>query len=97
MYPGKWAQRRADEPLFVFEPSGAVVTFADYERDANRMAHLLRDVDQAAGGLGFADHVAFLLENRPELLVAEGGADRTGLYFTLVNSCLLYTSDAADE
>ena len=92
MYPGDWAQRRADEPLFVFEPSGTVVTFAEYERDANRMAHLLRDVHQEAGGLGFADHVAFLLENRPELLVAEGGADRTGLYFTLVNSFL-----SADE
>ena len=87
MYPGEWAQRRADEPLFVFEPSGTVVTFAEYERDANRMAHLLREA-----GLGFADHVAFLVENRPELLVAEGGADRTGLYFTLVNSFL-----SADE
>jgi len=87
VYPGEWAQRRADEPLFVFEPSGTVVTFAEYERDANRMAHLLREA-----GLGFADHVAFLVENRPELLVAEGGADRTGLYFTLVNSFL-----SADE
>lgn len=87
MYPGEWAQRRADEPLFVFEPSGTVVTFAEYERDANRMAHLLRDA-----GLGLRDHVAFMAENRPELLVAEGGADRTGLYFTLVNSFL-----SADE
>ena len=87
MYPGEWAQRRADEPLFVFEPSGTVVSFAEYERDANRMAHLLRDA-----GLGFGEHVAFLVENRPELLVAEGGADRTGLYFTLVNSFL-----SADE
>jgi acyl-CoA synthetase (AMP-forming)/AMP-acid ligase II len=83
VYPGEWARRRADEPLFVFEPSGTVVTFAEYERDANRMAHLLRDV-----GLGLRDHVAFMVENRPELLVAEGGADRTGLYFTLVNSFL---------
>ncbi|MFN8025314.1 MAG: hypothetical protein U0W40_02825 [Acidimicrobiia bacterium] len=59
MYPGEWAERRTNEPLFVFEPSGTVVTFAEYERDANRMAHL-RD-----SGLALRDHVALMVENRP--------------------------------
>jgi long-chain acyl-CoA synthetase len=83
MYPGKHAVTRADEPIFVFEPSGTTVTFAEYEAAANRIAHLLRDA-----GLGHGDHVAFFMENLPELLECEGAAERTGLYFTCVNSYL---------
>ena len=63
-------------------PSGEVVTFAEYEAAANQVAHLLRET-----GLR-QDHVAIFMDNDPAMLIAEGGAERTGLYFTPVNSYL---------
>ena len=63
------------------------MTYAEYEAAANRVAHLYR-----AQGLQRMDHVAFLMENNPRMLEAEGGAERTGLYYTCINSYL-----AADE
>src|SRR5579875_2144150 len=63
--------------------SGQVVTFADYEADADRAARHLRSLDVATG-----DHVAIFSENTPRMLVAEAGAERAGVYFTLVNSYL---------
>ena len=44
----------------------------------NRVAQLLR-----AAGLRRGDHIAFFMENNPRLLEIEGGAERTGLYYTL--------------
>jgi long-chain acyl-CoA synthetase len=63
--------------------SGEVITFGDYEARANRLAHLFR-----ACGLERLDHVAFFMENNPRLLECEGAAERTGLYYTCVNSYL---------
>ena len=47
------------------------------------MAHLYR-----AQGLQRNDHVAFFIENNPRMLECEGGAERTGLYYTCINSYL---------
>ena len=44
------------------------------------MAHVLRDT-----GLRKGDHMAIFMENHPAVLLAEAGAERTGLYFTPVN------------
>ena len=63
--------------------SGETISFADYERRCNRVAHLFRDL-----GLQRLDHVAFLMENNPRMLEVTGGAERTGLYFTCINSYL---------
>jgi long-chain acyl-CoA synthetase len=63
--------------------SGEVVTFAAYEAAANRVAHLLRD-----SGLHRRDHVAIFMDNDHRMLMCEGGAERTGLYYTCVNSYL---------
>jgi fatty-acyl-CoA synthase/long-chain acyl-CoA synthetase len=68
-------------------PSGRTLTFAEYEAGANQVAHLVRET-----GLRKGDHVAIFMENHPAMLLAEAGAERTGLYFTPVNSYL-----AADE
>ncbi len=59
------------------------MTFAEYEAAANQVAHVLRET-----GLRKGDHVAIFMENHPAMLVAEAGAERTGLYFTPVNSYL---------
>jgi len=63
--------------------SGEMITFAEYEASANRAAHLLR-----SEGLRHADHIAMLMDNDPRMLVCEGGAERTGLYYTCINSHL---------
>src|SRR3982751_2369756 len=62
---------------------GRVTTFGEYEGAAERVAQLYRDQ-----GLKRLDHVAFFMENNPRMLECEGGAERTGLYYTCINSYL---------
>jgi len=83
MYPGEYATTRADEPVFIMANSGEVVTYRQYEERTNQLAHLYR-----AQGLKRRDHVAFFFENNPRMLEAEGGAERSGLYYTCINSYL---------
>jgi long-chain acyl-CoA synthetase len=83
MYPGQFAQDRHDEPVFVMATSGETVTYGEYEARCNRLAHLYRDM-----GLEALDHVSFFMENNPRLLECEGAAERTGLYYTCINSYL---------
>src|SRR4051812_18602736 len=87
MYPGEHARTHPDEPAIIMATSGEVITFGEYEGRANRMAHLYREV-----GLRRSDHVAFFMENNPRMLECEGAAERTGLYYTCINSYL-----SADE
>jgi long-chain acyl-CoA synthetase len=63
--------------------SGEVITFAEYESTANQVAHMLRET-----GLHRGDHMAIFMDNDPRMLICEGGAERTGLYYTCVNSYL---------
>src|SRR5207237_9583850 len=63
--------------------SGEVVTFAEYEARANRLAHLFRDL-----GLRRGDHVAQFMENNARYLEVEGAAERSGLLYTCINSYL---------
>src|SRR5713101_4749168 len=83
MYPGEYAKKSPDQPAIVMATSGETVTFAEYEARSNRLAHLFR-----ALGLGFKDHVAIFMENNPRMLECEGAAERTGLYYTCINSYL---------
>jgi long-chain acyl-CoA synthetase len=83
MYARDHALRHPDQPAIIMATSGEVVTFAGFEAASNRFAHLLRDT-----GLRFRDHVAFFMENNPRMLEAEGGAERSGLYYTCINSYL---------
>ncbi|WP_457819831.1 AMP-binding protein, partial [Staphylococcus aureus] len=52
-------------------------------RHANQVAHLLR-----AQGLQRGDHVAIFMDNSARMLEAEAGAERVGVYYTLINSYL---------
>ncbi len=83
MYPGEHAENNPDQPAFIMATSGETVTFAEYEARCNRLAHFFRDI-----GLQRTDHVAFFMENNPRMLECEGAAERSGLYFTCVNSYL---------
>jgi long-chain acyl-CoA synthetase len=83
VYAADKAAQDPDGPALIFEPSGRTVTWSTYEKTANQMAHLLRQT-----GLAKGDHLAIFMENIPEVLLAEAGAERTGVYFTPVNSYL---------
>jgi len=83
MYAAEHALQHPDQPAFIMATSGEIVTFAEFEQAANRLAQLFRHA-----GLRRGDHVAFLMENNPRLLECEGAAERTGLYFTCINHYL---------
>jgi acyl-CoA synthetase (AMP-forming)/AMP-acid ligase II len=83
MYAAGHAADHPDRPALVMLGSGEVVTYRDYEERANRIAQFLR-----RQGLQRGDHIAVLSENNPWMLAVEGAAERTGLYYTLVNSYL---------
>jgi long-chain acyl-CoA synthetase len=83
VYAADKAAQDPDGAALIFEPSGRVVTWSEYEQTANQVAHMLRQ-----SGLVKGDHIALFMENIPEVLLAEAGAERTGVYFTPVNSYL---------
>jgi long-chain acyl-CoA synthetase len=83
MYPGEHARHHPDQAALIMATSGEQLTFAEYEANCNRLAHLFR-----AAGLRRGDHVAMFLENHLRYAELQGAAERTGLYFTCINSYL---------
>jgi long-chain acyl-CoA synthetase len=83
MYAPQHAADHPDQPAIIMATSGETVTYGQYEAGCNRAAHLLR-----AAGLQRGDHISILMENSPQLLEIEGAAERTGLYYTLINTYL---------
>ena len=71
------------KPAVILHPSGIVVTFAELEERANRLAHHLRHA-----GLRPGDTVAVLMENNEHVHAVMWAARRSGLYYTLVNTHL---------
>ena len=63
--------------------SGEAVTYAELEARSNRLAHLLRN-----RGLKRLDHYAIFMENNSRYLEACGAGERSGLYYTCINSYL---------
>jgi long-chain acyl-CoA synthetase len=83
MYPGTHAVNRADQAAFIMGSTGEVVTYGEYEARTNRLAHLLR-----AHGLRRLDHYAIFMENNSRYLETCGAGERSGLYYTCINSFL---------
>jgi long-chain acyl-CoA synthetase len=83
MYPGSIAANHPDQPAIVMAGSGATITYAELDAEANRVSHLFRSL-----GLQPGDHVAFCLENHVRLLPLAWGAIYAGLYFTPLSSRL---------
>ncbi len=83
MYAAQHASAHPEQPAIIMGGSGEVVTFGQYEDSANQIAQFLR-----AAGLRRGDHIAVFMENSPQLLMIEGGAERIGLYYTLINTYL---------
>jgi long-chain acyl-CoA synthetase len=83
MYPGVYADKHPDQPALIMAGSGATLSFAEFEANANRLAHLYRSV-----GLHRGDHVAMFVENNLRYCETMAAAERSGLYFTCINSYL---------
>jgi long-chain acyl-CoA synthetase len=83
MYARRHAVEHPDRVAIIMATSGETVTYGEYEARCNQMAHFLR-----AAGLRRGDHISVFMENNPRLLEIAGGAERTGLYFTLINRYL---------
>jgi long-chain acyl-CoA synthetase len=83
MFARQHAENHPDQAAIIMGSTGETVTFAEFEAQANRAAHLLR-----AAGLKRGDHIAVFMENTIRMLEIEAGAERTGLYFTLINTYL---------
>src|SRR6201989_96734 len=83
MYNGKHAHLRPLQPAFIMAGTGEAVTYGELEARSNRLAHLFRK-----RGLKRLDHYAIFMENNNRYLEACGAGERSGLYFTCVNSYL---------
>ena len=59
MYPGAYAQQHPDRPAVIMADSGEVITYAEFEAQANRLAHWLR-----GQGLTSGDHYSIFMENK---------------------------------
>src|ERR1700681_1282610 len=83
MYPGNHAKPRADQAAFIMALSGEAVTYAALEARTNRLAHFLR-----SRGLKRLDHYSIFMENNARYIECCGAGERSGLYFTCINSFL---------
>ncbi len=83
MYTGTHAQLRPLQPAFIMASTGETVTYAELEARSNQLAHLLRN-----RGLKRLDHYAIFMENNSRYLECSGAGERSGLYYTCVNSYL---------
>ena len=83
MYTGKHVRLRPLQPAFIMASTGEAVTYRELDARTNRLAHLFRKC-----GLKRLDHYAIFMENNNRYLEACGAGERSGLYFTCVNSYL---------
>jgi acyl-CoA synthetase (AMP-forming)/AMP-acid ligase II len=74
------ARRTPDKPAVVTSDGSRTLTYAELDRRSRQVASLLR-----SHGVGPRDHVALVMDNRPEFLEVAWGAQRTGTYWTPVN------------
>src|SRR6266850_1828228 len=83
MYPGTHAKTRAGQAAFIMAQSGEAVTYAELEARTNRLAHFLRNRE-----LKGLDHYSIFMENNARYIECCGSGERSGLYFTCINSFL---------
>ena len=83
MYTGTWVKQKADAPAVIMAASGEAISYGELERRSNRLAHYLR-----GEGLGRLDHYSIFLENHVRYVECCAAGERSGLYYTCVNSYL---------
>jgi len=80
MHLTQLAGEHGDKPAIIMAESGLTLSYAELERQSNQIAHLFR-----SRGLRPGDHIAVLMENRPEFFPVVWAAQRSGLLYTPVN------------
>jgi acyl-CoA synthetase (AMP-forming)/AMP-acid ligase II len=83
MTPSWHAARTPDTPAIIMASSGETVTYAELDDRSTRLARALR-----ARGVVGGDHVAIFMENNRPYLEVVWAAQRSGLYYTAINSHL---------
>ena len=83
MYPGAEVKVRPDQPAVIMAAGGEVITYAELERRSNRLAHWLR-----RQGLNRLDHYSIFMENHARYIECCSAGERSGLYYTCINSYL---------
>jgi len=83
MYTSVQAHTRPNQPAFIMAGTGEAVTYAELEARSNRLAHLFRGL-----GLKRLDHYAILMENNSRFIECCVAGERSGLYYTCINSFL---------
>jgi long-chain acyl-CoA synthetase len=77
------AAANPDKPAIIIHPSGTVLTFAELEARANRLAHFFRE-----HGMREGDAVAIIMENNEHFHAVAWAARRCGLYYIPINTHL---------
>lgn len=80
MHLSEIARRTPAKPAIVMSDGSRTVTFDELDRRSLQVAAVLR-----AQAVDPEDHVALLMENRPEFIEVAWGAQRSGVYWTPVN------------
>lgn len=83
MYPANYATVHPDRAAFIMASTGEAVSYRDFEARSNQLAQFLR-----ANGLRNGDHYSIFMENNDRYLEACAAGERTGLYYTCINSYL---------
>jgi long-chain acyl-CoA synthetase len=77
------AEHTSEAAALVMAGAGETVTYAELEDRSRRLAAALR-----ARGVAAGDHIAILMENNCAFLEVAWAAQRSGLYYTAINSHL---------
>ena len=80
MHLGRIAERTPDRAAVTMASDGSTTSYAELDRRSNQVARFL-----AEHGIGRGDHIAILMDNRPEFLEVAWGAQRSGIFYTPVN------------
>ena len=83
MHLGAIARRAPERAAVIMGGSGATISFGELDERANRLARLFR-----GRGLERGATVAILLENNARFLEVAWAAQRSGLYYTAINTHL---------
>jgi long-chain acyl-CoA synthetase len=80
MHLGRIADAAPGRPAVIMAADGAALRYGELDRRSSALARLL-----AGHGIGKGDHIAMLMDNRPEFFEVAWAAQRSGILYTPVN------------
>ena len=83
MHPAAIAFEAPNRAAVIMAATGSVTTFAELDARSNQLAHVIREAGVQGGG-----SLAIFAENHPRFLEVTWAAQRSGIYYTAINSHL---------